>query len=115
VNYEKQANKSRRHIEFKVGDLAWLNIKDFKMPETLANRFIPKYAGLYKNIRKPHPDVYILQLPMTLVTHPMFYVSKLKPIHKDKKRKDWKHTYHPRFDLIEHKLVGGVECILTSR
>jgi hypothetical protein len=60
MNYEKQANKLRRHIEFEVGHLGWLNIKNFKMLETLVNRFVPKYAGLYKIIRKPHPNVYTL-------------------------------------------------------
>jgi hypothetical protein len=59
VSYEKQANKSQRHIEFEVGDLVWLNINDFKMPETLANRF---------------------------VAHPTFHVSKLKQVHEDKKK-----------------------------
>jgi hypothetical protein len=49
-----------RHNEFKVGDLVWLKTKDFKMPKTLANRFIPKYVGPYKIIRKPYLDVYTL-------------------------------------------------------
>jgi hypothetical protein len=62
ASYEKQANKSQRHIEFEVGDLMWLNIKDFKMFETLANRFIPKYMGPYQIIHKPHLNVYTLPL-----------------------------------------------------
>ncbi len=45
---------------------------------------------------------------MTLVAHPTFHVSKLKLVHEDKKRKDWKHAYQPRFDLIKHKLAGEV-------
>jgi len=52
---------------------------------------------------------------MMLVAHLTFHVSKLMLIHEDKKRKDQKHAYHPRFDLIEHKLVGEVECILTAK
>jgi hypothetical protein len=60
TSYEKQANKSQRHIKFKVGDLMWLTIKDFKMLKTLVNKFIPKYAGPHKMICKPHPDVYTL-------------------------------------------------------
>jgi hypothetical protein len=64
----------------------WLNIKDFKMLRTLANRFIPKYAGPYKIIHKPEPNVYTLQPPTTLVAHSSFYVSKLKPIHEENKR-----------------------------
>ncbi len=42
---DKQANKLQRRIEFEMGDLMWLNIKDFKMPETLVNGFVPKYIG----------------------------------------------------------------------
>ncbi len=66
ANYEKQANKLRRHIEFEVADLVWLNI-DFKMSETLVNWFIPKYVDPCKIICKPHPDVYILQLGENLL------------------------------------------------
>jgi hypothetical protein len=95
--------------------LMWLNIKDLKMPKALANRFIPEYAGLYKVNHKPHPNVYTLQLPTMLVVHPTFYVSKLKQIHDNKKRKDRKQAYHPRFDLIEHKIAREVECILAIR
>jgi len=52
---------------------------------------------------------------MMLVAHPTFHVSKLKLVYEDKKRKDWKHAYHPRFDFVEHKLDGEVECILVAR
>jgi hypothetical protein len=58
------------------------------MPKTLVNKFVPKYVSPYKIIHKTHPDVYILQLPMMLVAHLTFHMSKLKPIHEDKKRKD---------------------------
>jgi len=80
----------------------------------MANRFVPKYVGFYKIICKPHPDVYTLQLLMTLVAHPTFHVSKLKLVHEDKKRKDHKQAYHLGFNLIEHKLVGEIECMLTA-
>jgi hypothetical protein len=89
-----------------VGDLVWLNIKDFKKLKTLANRFVPKYVSPYKIIRKPHPDVYTLQLPTTLVAHSTFHVSKLKLVHEDKKRKDQKQAYHPRFNLMSINLQG---------
>jgi hypothetical protein len=51
---------------------------------------------------------------MTLVAHLTFHVSKLRPIHENKKRKDLKQAYHPWFDLIEHKFIGEVECILVA-
>jgi Zn finger protein HypA/HybF involved in hydrogenase expression len=28
--YEKHANKTRKHVEFEVGQHTWLNIRDFK-------------------------------------------------------------------------------------
>jgi hypothetical protein len=58
VSYEKQANKPWKHIEFEVGDLVLLNIKDFKMLETFVNKFVSKYMG--QIIHKPHHDVYTL-------------------------------------------------------
>jgi hypothetical protein len=85
------------------------------MPKIVVSRFVPKYACLYKIIRKTHLDAYTLQKLKALVAHLTFHVSKLKPIHEDKKRKDHKHAYHPRFDYIEHMFVGEVKCILATR
>jgi hypothetical protein len=52
---------------------------------------------------------------MTLVAHPTFHVSKLKLVHEDKQGKDQKHAYHPGCDLIEHKFIGEMECILIVK
>jgi hypothetical protein len=53
MNYDKQANKSWRHIEFEVRDLVW-NTQKFGI------RFVPKYANPYKVICKLYLNVYIL-------------------------------------------------------
>jgi len=50
-----------------------------------------------------------------LVAHPTFHMSKLKPIHEDKKRKARKQAYHPIFDFIEHKFAREMECILVAK
>ncbi len=60
---------------------------------------------------KLHPNVYILLLPTTFATHSSFHVFKLKLFYKNKKKKNKKHAYHLKFDIIEHRLVGEVECI----
>jgi hypothetical protein len=77
------------------------------MPKTFASPFIEKYA----RSSKMHPNVYILLLPTTFVAHSTFHVSKLKLFYENKKKKNKKHAYHSRFDVIEHRLVGEVGCI----
>jgi hypothetical protein len=52
---------------------------------------------------------------MTLVANLTFHMSKLKPDHEDKKKKDYKQTYHLGFDLAEHKFIVDMECILATR
>jgi hypothetical protein len=34
---------------------------------------------------------------------------------EDKKKKNKKQAYNSRFDIIEHKLIGEVECILGAK
>jgi hypothetical protein len=82
-----------------------LNIRDFKMPETLVVHFIPKYAGPYRITHKAHPNVYMLLLLTTFVLHPMFHVLKLKSFKADDKRLEKKHEYHKGFNLVEHWIV----------
>ncbi len=101
TRYEKHTNKSRREIQFEVGDLVLLNIHDFKMPEALAAHFIPKYVGPYKVTHKPHPDVCML-LATTFVAHPTFHVSRLRSFKANDKRPKRKQKYHQRFNLMDH-------------
>ncbi len=92
-----------------------LNICDFKMHETLAIHFIPKYVGPYRVIHKLHPDVYTLLLPTTFVTHLMFHVFKLKPFNVDDKRLEKKQKCHKWFNLMEHRLAIEIKCILGAK
>jgi hypothetical protein len=115
TRYEKQANKSRKEIKFKVGDLVMLNIHNFKMPKALATLFIPKYARLYKIMHKPHPDLYTLLLLTTFMAHPMFHASKLKLFKVNNKKAKRKQEYHKGFNLMEHQLAAKINCILGTK
>jgi hypothetical protein len=84
------------------------------MPETLVVHFIPKYAGLYRIMHKPHPDLYTL-LTTTFMAHPTFHVSKLKSFKVDDKRLERKLEYHKGFNLMEHQLTVEIECILGAK
>lgn len=114
TRYEKHANKSRREIQFEVGDLVMLNIHNFKMFEAFAARFIPKYPGPYRVTHKPHLDVYML-LATTFVANPTFHESKLKSFKADDKRLERKQEYHKRFNFMEHWLAIEIECILGAK
>ena len=43
--YEKQVNKNRRQVSFKVGQKVWLNVKNFTLPQGLTFKFMAKFAG----------------------------------------------------------------------
>jgi hypothetical protein len=92
-----------------------LNIRDFKMPEALVICFILRYVGLYRVMHKPYPDVYTLLLPTTFVTHPTFYVFKLKLFKANDKIIERKQEYHKGFNLLEHRLAVKIECILGAK
>lgn len=115
ARYEKQVNKSKKEIQFEIGDLVMLNIRNFKMPKTLAAHFVPKYASPYKITHKPHPNVYTFLLPTTFVAHLTFHVSKSKPFKTNDKRPKKKHEYHKRFNLMEHQLMAEIKCILGTK
>jgi hypothetical protein len=114
TRYEKLTNKSRRHIQFEVGDFVMLNIHNFKMPKALVACFIPKYIGSYKVTHKPHLNVYTL-LATTFIAHPTFHVSKLKLFKANDKRLKRKHEYHKGFNFMEHWLTAEIECILSVK
>ncbi len=98
ASYERQTNQIQKHIEFKISDLVWLNIWDFKMPKTLASQFILKYIGPYKMCYISHPNVYTLLLPTTFMTQLTFH--EFKSFNENKRRSDKKQAYHSSFDSL---------------
>jgi hypothetical protein len=82
ANQERNANKSRREVEFNVGDKVLLNSyhvnlasQALRTSKKLQHRFI----GPYTIITKISPVAYKLELPPDLRIHPVFHVSLLRP------------------------------------
>jgi len=71
--YKDFADKSRREVKFQVGDEVWLNIKNFRLPESLSHKFMGPYAGPFKVLEKKLSDTYKLELPENLRVHPTFH------------------------------------------
>jgi hypothetical protein len=84
--YKDFADKSRREVNFQVGDEVWLNIKNFRLPEGLSHKFLGPYTGPFKVLEKKLSDTYKLELPKNLRVHPTFHVSFLKSVAHDASR-----------------------------
>jgi hypothetical protein len=112
--YEKHVNKTRKQVEFEVGQHVWLNIRDFKMSDGLAPHFIAKYVGTYEILHKPHLNVYTLKLLANFVAHPTFHVSKLKLFLYDNQRPDRKQNVIESWP-IDHWLADEIKGILWTK
>jgi hypothetical protein len=82
ANQERNANKSRRDVQFDEGaqvlvSSAHINLaSQAKRPsKKLQHRFI----GPYRIIQKVSPVAYKLELPDSLKIHPVFHISNLRP------------------------------------
>ena len=76
------ANKSRRHIEFSVGDKVLVNAKqlsdDYERNRE-SRKLNVRWLGPYEIIQKISPVAYKLKLPTNSKAHNAFHVSTLKP------------------------------------
>ncbi len=84
--YKDFVDKSRQEVKFQEGDEVWLNIKNFRLLESLNHKFLGPYAGPFKMLEKKFSDTYKLELLENLRVHPTFHVSLLKLDARDASR-----------------------------
>ncbi|KAG8637435.1 hypothetical protein MANES_15G121750v8 [Manihot esculenta] len=82
---KKWADASKRHVEFKEGDLVMVKL----LPPLLRN-YGKVHKGLLRRYEGPFPIekrvgnvAYRVKLPEHIEAHLVFHVSMLKPFHKD--------------------------------
>jgi Chromo (CHRromatin Organisation MOdifier) domain len=111
----RDANKSRRDAEFKVGDQALLSTKFFKPPADVARgrKFAPKFAGPYNVVAKVSHFAYKLQLPAGTNAHPVFHSSLLRSYKADVTGK--RVTIVPDPVQVEGQVEFVVESIIQDR
>jgi hypothetical protein len=63
-----------------------LNIKNFRLLESLSHKFLDPYGGPFKVLEKKLFNTYELELPKNLRVHPTFHVSLLKLVSRDASR-----------------------------
>ena len=85
---KQQADQHRSEISFYVGDWVFLWLQpDKQMSLKQAkkdNKLLPKYYGPYKVLQKIGTMAYKLELPASSRVHPVFHVSCLKKVIRDK-------------------------------
>lgn len=74
-----QADKHRRHHEFKVGDLVFVKSSAITAASSL-NKLSPAYMGPFRITRLFSPVTVALELPAGLRIHNAFHVEKLRPV-----------------------------------
>lgn len=73
-------DKSKRRVDFKEGDLVFLQVKPKRTTLILGKdkRLTPRFAGPFKILKKIGNLAYRLDLPSHVKAHPVFHVTLLK-------------------------------------
>lgn len=82
------ANKKRRGLEFKEGDLVFLKLRPHRQSTLLSwlnQKLAAKYFGPFQILRRVRAVAYGLKLPAKAKIHPVFHVSLLKKVVEDHK------------------------------
>ena len=75
--YKARANKHRRQLEFKPGDLVWLHLQKERFPSRRKNKLMARSYGPFEIIEKVGNNAYKLQLPGDMVVSATFNIGDL--------------------------------------
>jgi hypothetical protein len=77
--YEKRANKGRRKMLIKPGDMVWVHLRKERFPEQRKSKLQPRADGPFKVLRKINDNAYEIDLPDTYGVISNFNVANLSP------------------------------------
>ena len=86
TRYTKQANKTRKHIEFKLNDFVWLRIEKRRL-KSIENhpkvKLAPRFYGPFQITQVINPNAYRLNIPQHWHIHNSFHISLLRKLKGD--------------------------------
>ncbi len=108
------ADKSRSPPPvFKVGDLVWLNRRNFHTTRP-SNKLDYKRVGKFKVVKKVGSHAYKLELPPTFANrHPTYHVSLLEPVATNPLPGQVQPPPHPT--IVQGEEQFPIEAIVDSR
>ena len=109
-----QADKHRRHVEYKVGDQVLLEVYKHNTKGT-ARKLQRRYAGPFEIKRVISRTAYELSLSPTWTIHPVFHVGRLRPYNVSTRFTRRQVQMQPEPQLQESTGEFEVEKILDTR
>ena len=114
--YSKATNKKHCEVVLKEGDKAWLKTENLTIPNMLAYKWTPKWAGPYKVLKVLHKDVYLIDALKKRRFHRMFHISKLKKFIKDDKNFHPDQVLRPKaINEVWNKMIGQISEIVDKK
>ena len=81
--YTRKANKKRKEVIFKEGDLVWVHLRKERFPEERKSKLMPRVDGPFQILRKINDNAYQLDLKGKYDISSSFNVSDLSPFLAD--------------------------------
>jgi len=97
------ANKGRKMVRFKPGDLVWIHISKGRFPSKRKSKLMPRVDGPFRIIEKVNDNAYKVDLSGDYNVSATFNVKALTPYLDDDDDFDLRtNHFQPRADDVHH-------------